>query len=368
MRNWVNRIIPFAIVGAMAGSFAIGCSESATPVAVPTGPATSSGKAPVVSGGPTGPAGYAPPGHAAAGAQHGGPNPNGAAAASAAAQHAAMAANMPPQGGGAPPGAMPSGGPPGGHAAPGGNNAAEMAAQAAAMAAKGAAMAAQGAHGGANPSGRPGGPPGGMPGTGGAKPQLTEQEAQALGMAKMVIQSNPILSMFGQALTTIGRGAKEKREKEKPAMAMGPAGHGGPPAGMMTGGRPPGVPGGPPGMGGPGSTGPTFPEGSAEAALKKIADKVLEGDFSDLEDVIAENAKGILAAMRSDTMDESKAETLKEQFSNVRLVSSKGTASTRTITLDTQEGHILVFTMVKSDDSFVAKDFVVKQATKKKKR
>jgi hypothetical protein len=368
MRNWVSRITPFAIAGAMAGSFAVGCSESATPVAVPTGSAVSSGKAPVVNGGPTLPAGHAPPGHGATGAQQGGANPNGAAGGSAAAQHGAMAAKMAHQGGGAPPGAMPSSGPPGGHAAPGGNNAAEMAAQAAAMAAKGAAMAA---HGGASPPGRPGGaggPPNGMPGTGGAKPQLTEQEAQALGMAKMVIQSNPILSMFGQALTTIGRGSKEKRDKEKPSMGMGPSGHGGPPAGMMAGGRPPGGHSGPPGMGGPGGTGPTFPEGSAEAALKKIADKVLEGDFSDLEDVIAENAKGILAAMRSDTMDETKAETLKEQFSNVRLVSSKGSASTRTITLDTQEGHILVFTMVKSDDSFVAKDFVVKQATKKKKR
>lgn len=125
-----------------------------------------------------------------------------------------------------------------------------------------------------------------------------------------------------------------------------------------------GIPGaeGAAGSEGGGNAPPQFPEGSVEYVVQKVVLAIINEKPEGLEDVISERAKGVLLGLRDGSIETEKLKELKDQFSQVALVSSKNSGTTRTIVLRGGEGHVMTFTVGKEKDANVVRDLKIQEA------
>ncbi|MCH7990473.1 MAG: hypothetical protein IID46_15135, partial [Planctomycetes bacterium] len=113
---------------------------------------------------------------------------------------------------------------------------------------------------------------------------------------------------------------------------------------------------------------PKFKEGTAEHAVLQTWTAIKNGEQTGLAAFISLRAKGELAALRDGKLSAERLDELKKQLALVKLLKPRSSGSSKTISLQNEEGGIFRFTCRKEKGKYVIRSFVIKEPSKSKRR
>ena len=113
---------------------------------------------------------------------------------------------------------------------------------------------------------------------------------------------------------------------------------------------------------------PTFKEGTAENAVLQTWKAIKNGEQAGLAAFISPRATGVLASLRDGKLSAERLVELKQQMAQVKLLKTRTSGSSKTISLQNEEGRIFRFTCRKENGIYVIREFVNKEPSKRNRR